>query len=109
MLLARNDALAMAGFSVSSPREPAEAVHILVSSDVDVIVLGHSIPKAERAELSRRFREIRSEVPIIVMYEDKPEDDERTDAFVGISEGPEVLIAAIQSCLKAADERRRPA
>jgi len=109
ILLARNDVLAIAGFSVSSPRTPAEAVHILATSEVAVIVLGHSVPKAEREELCGQFREIRPDVPIIVLYDVEAEDDELADAFVPAHAGPEVLIQAIQLCLRERDSKRRPA
>lgn len=106
ILLARNDALAIAGFSVSSPREPEEAVHILLSTDVDVIVLGHSIPKTERMALSAQFRAVRPGVPIIVLFEGKPAEDESADAFVPVRAGPELLIGAIHACIEGRAGKR---
>ena len=97
-LLPRNDALAIAGFSVSSPKEPEGAVHILVSTEIDVIVLGHSIPKTERMALMAQFRAVKPEVPVIVLFDEKPEEDETADAFVPVRAGPEVLIGAIHTC-----------
>ncbi len=104
-LLPRNDALAIAGFSVSSPKEPGEAVHILLSTDVDVIVLGHSIPKAERMALTAQFRTIRPQVPVIVLFDKKPDEDESADAFVPLRAGPEVLIGVIHSCIAGSGKK----
>ena len=105
ILLSRNDALAIAGFSVSSPKQPEEAVHILLTTEIDVIVLGHSIPKKERMSLSAQFREIRPGVPIIVLFEDRPEPDEKADAFVPLRAGPEVLIGAIHTCTEGSGKK----
>ena len=106
ILLSRNDALAIAGFSVSSPKQPEEAVHILLSSEIDVIVLGHSIPKAERMALSEQFRAVKPQVPIVVLFEGQPEEDEQADAFVPLRAGPEVLIGVIHSCTEEREEER---
>lgn len=105
ILLSRNDALAIAGFSVSSPKQPEEAVHILLTTDIDVIVLGHSIPKSERMMLSEQFREVKPGVPIIVLFDHRPEPNEAADAFVPVSAGPEVLIGAIHTCIEARGEK----
>lgn len=105
ILFARNDALAIAGFSVSSPKQPEEAVHILLTSDIDVILLGHSIPKAERRALSEQFREVKPGVPIIVLFDDRPEPGEAADAFVPVNAGPEVLIGAIHTCIEARGDK----
>ncbi len=104
-LLPRNDALAIAGFSVSSPKEPGEAVHILLSTEIDVIVLGHSIPKAERMALTAQFRAVRPQVPVIVLFDQKPEEDESADAFVPVRAGQEVLIGVIHSCIAASGKK----
>ncbi len=104
-LLPRNDALAIAGFSVTSPKEPGEAVHILLSTDIDVILLGHSIPKSERMSLMTQFRAIKPGVPVIVLFDRKPEEDEPADAFVPVRAGPEALIAAIHTCTEAGGAR----
>ena len=104
-LLPRNDALAIAGFSVSSPKQPGEAVHILLTSDIDVIVLGHSIPKEERLDLISKFRSVKPAVPVIVLFDEKPEKDEPADAFVPVHAGPEVLIGAIHTCTETSGEK----
>ena len=104
-LLPRNDALAIAGFSVSSPKEPAEAVHILLSTNIDVIVLGHSIPKSERMALTAQFRAVKPEVPVIVLFDEKPEEGESADAFVPVHAGPGVLIGAIHTCTEASGKK----
>ncbi|HVP42738.1 MAG TPA: hypothetical protein VMS96_04870 [Terriglobales bacterium] len=104
-LLARNDALAIAGFSVSSPKTPEEAIHILLTMEIDVIVLGHSIPKEERMGLAAQFRALKPAVPIIVLFEDRPGEDEKADAFVPLRAGPEVLIGAIHACLESSGKK----
>jgi DNA-binding response OmpR family regulator len=109
ILLARNDALAVAGFSVVSPREPSEALQILATTNIDVIILGHSIPFEERGQLSREFHQISSNVPIIVLFKGVPEEREQADAFVSIDEGSEVLIHAIHRCLKTRSGRAQGA
>ena len=105
ILLARNDALAVSGFSVVSPREPAEALQILATSDIDIIILGHSIPFEERAELRAEFSRIAPEVPVIVLYEGTPDAREQADAFVSIKAGTEELIQAIHHCLERSEAK----
>ncbi len=109
ILLARNDALAVAGFSVVSPREPADALQILATSNIDVIILGHSIPFEERVRLRAEFGQVAPEVPIIVLYEHQPDEREEADAFVSLQEGTEELIHAIQRCVHQREERARGA
>ncbi len=104
-MLARNDALAIAGFSVSSPKTPEEAIPILLTTDIDVILLGHSIPKAERKTLAAQFRALRPKVPIIVLFDEHPDEDEEADAFVPLRAGPEVLIGAIHTCTEASGKK----
>ena len=104
-MLARNDALAVSGFSVVSPRQPADALYILATSDIDIILLGHSIPAEERAEMMQQFRGMKKQVPIIVLYDIPPDDAEKADAFVALSDGPERLIEAIEKCLSGGGRR----
>jgi len=100
VMLARNDALAVAGFSVVSPRHPGESAQILATSDIDIILLGHSIPYQERTDLVHRYREMGAKAPVIVLYDGQPQEGEVADAFVSIDDGPEELIHAIDECLK---------
>jgi DNA-binding response OmpR family regulator len=109
ILLARNDALAVAGFSVVSPREPSEALPILATSNIDIIILGHSIPFEERDHLRGEFRQIAPDVPVIVLYKGVPQEGEQADAFVSIDDGSEVLIQAIHNCLEDRSDRAQGA
>jgi hypothetical protein len=43
LLLGRNDALAMAGYAVVSPRTPEKAPALLATYDFFAVVMGHSL------------------------------------------------------------------
>lgn len=56
LLLSRNDVLAMAGFSVISPREPEQAPELAAQQQVDAVVIGHSVSPSVRKPLIAELR-----------------------------------------------------
>src|SRR5512141_2536008 len=58
LLITRNDALAIAGFTVVSPRSPLEAPLIIAHQQIDAVVIGHSVEPQTGTELIRRIRKL---------------------------------------------------
>ncbi len=59
LLALRNDALALAGYKVASPREPNEAVLLLSQERFDAVVVGHSVEPEIRRILIPAVRNLR--------------------------------------------------
>ena len=68
LLLQRNDALAIAGFRVISPRAPEEAPYLATQQHVDAVVIGHSVEPPARAVLIEAMRRVCPECPIILVF-----------------------------------------
>jgi hypothetical protein len=49
LLIGRNDMLAIAGYAVSSPREPLDAILLLQHEDYLAVLIGHTV-RADEAE-----------------------------------------------------------
>lgn len=97
LLITRNDALAIAGFSVVSPREPREAPLILAQQRIDAVIIGHSVEPQTRAELIRNIRRGHPRIPIFFVYTaPQTAGEPLADVSVDVSDGPQALIAAMQ-------------
>lgn len=97
LLSARNDALAVAGFAVVSPRAPEEALLLLQGPEkAEAIVIGDSVEAPLRQEIIEAARQL---VPGIVVYyvyaapdaEPEPAADHAIDA----TEGAEAVARAL--------------
>ena len=96
LLLMRNDALAMAGYSVAAPRHPEDAPALVRQGRFDAVVIGHSIPRALRTRLMKEIREIAPQIPIVFVYAAPMEDDgSGADVSVDITDGPFSLIRVL--------------
>lgn len=97
LLITRNDALAIAGFSVVSPRSPLEAPLIIAQQHIDAVVIGHSVEPQTRTELIRRIREAQPRMPIYFVYAAPQTTGEPlADVSIDVTKGPQALIAAMQ-------------
>jgi len=100
LLVSRNDVLAMAGFSVISPRTPDEAVLLAAQEDVDAVIIGHSIPARKRARLIAELRQICPHSLICFVYAFPDTTGEPlADLSIDVTDGPELLVVALQERL----------
>ncbi len=99
LLITRNNALAVAGYSVSSPRTIADSVPLLASEDFRAVVIGDSVPDAERAELIARLRETKPGIPIlfvtVIPGRTEPHADQNLDVSSDIAPLFEALGAIV--------------
>lgn len=94
-------ALRLAGFAVESTISDTEAVRIVQTSSIDVVVLGDSIPLEKRNALARAIRRVKADVPIIMLVlSDEPPSPDADDCMESLN-GPEVLIAKLRKALGA--------
>ena len=63
LLLSRNDILAVAGFSVISPKEVEQAPALAAQEKVDAVVIGHSVEPSLRQEIITEVRAGMSDMP----------------------------------------------
>lgn len=83
LLINRNDALAVAGYTVISPRVPRETPLLLQREGADAVVIGHSISPEERRRLIRAIRAAKPGIPIVFVYQ-KPEGTPEPHADVSL-------------------------
>jgi hypothetical protein len=97
LLIMRNDTLAVAGYSVVSPKEPEEAAFLLATQRFDVIVIGDSVRQKKRTALISALRSIRDDVPIIFVHAGpNPCIEPLADMSIDVRNGPMALISALQ-------------
>lgn len=105
LLLTRNDLLAVAGYSVASPRRPEDAPTLFATDNFDVVLLGDSVPKRVRERLIEHFRRL-GDVPILYVYADPAAPDEPlADEAVDVSGDPEPLLRAIERHIRRRGQR----
>ena len=106
LLATRNDALALAGYSVAVPREPSEAVLLASQQPFDAVVIGHSVEHETREGLIRALRNLRPHTPIVFVYRDPERVEEPlADVSVDVTAGPTPLVRALDNRLRNAESR----
>ncbi len=100
--LAHNDALAMAGVAVVSPRTPEETLQLLGERDVDAVTIGHSVAPEMRSALISAIREVRPDIPLVFVYTAPLSTPEpRADISVDVTEGPSAVVRALSYLLQS--------
>lgn len=97
----RNMVLESAGYKVLAALDQEEALRLLKEHEVDLVVLGHSIPLQERLLLAHLIKKYRPKVKILVLHaqwEVCPQwvNEGLVDDCIFALEGPEMLLAALQ-------------
>jgi hypothetical protein len=100
LLLRRNDALAMAGFSVVSPKSPEEAPFLALQRTVDAVVIGHSVGSMERQPLIEAVRRVCPGCLVVFVYIGPEKHEEPlADVCLDLTHGAESLISELQQRL----------
>ncbi len=109
LLLSRNDVLAVAGFSVISPRSPEEGPSLAAQRQVDAAVIGHSVPAPLRKSLIFQLRRLCPNCVICFVYAAPDTTGEPlADVSLDVTDGPESLIVALQERLPRRDNDGAP-
>ncbi len=70
LLIGRNDMLAIAGYSVSSPREPLDALLLLQQDGYLAVLIGHSVYPDEAEVIASKARDMG--IAAIFVYQGHP-------------------------------------
>ncbi len=101
VLSTRNRVLEAAGFEVISCFHPAGAMQKIESESFEAVVLGDSLTGEMRLVLLRAIKQMKPDVPVIVVYQtgDFGEDINAADANCEALDGPEQLINTVSRAL----------
>jgi DNA-binding response OmpR family regulator len=106
LLATRNDALALAGFNVVSPRTPEQSLLLLQQEHFDAVIIGHSVEPNLRRQLITLIRDSHPGIPIAFVFaaEEHAGDEPLADFAVDISHGPMPLLQALRDRMKGKGE-----
>ena len=100
LLLSRNSVLALAGFSVISPKTPEETPLLASHENVDAVVIGHSVDPELRKKIIAELRDLSPGCLICFVYVLPSEKTEPlADVSLDVTNGPEPLILFLQEQL----------
>jgi hypothetical protein len=99
-LLSRNSILAIAGFTVVSPRYPDQTPALAAQEQVDAVVIAHSVDAHVRRRIIGELRRILPDCVICFVYAAPDKTREPlADVSIDVTHGPEPLILALQERL----------
>ena len=100
LLLSRNDAISLAGFSVITPRHPEQAAILASQERVDAVVIGHSIEPSLRKSVIDEVRAICPGCLVCYVYTAPDTSGEPlADVSLDVTRGTEPLITYLQKQL----------
>lgn len=99
LLIGRNDMLAIAGYSVSSPREPLDAILLMQHDDYLAVLIGHSVLPDEAEAIAAKAKSLR--IALIFVYQGEFRSPEWADLVVDNDTG----MGRILSFLEAQSEK----
>ena len=100
-LALRKLVLERAGYEVITAGSGKEALEILSSRAVDLVLSDHLMPGMSGAELAKEIKTQHPEMPVVLIsgVNEIPADAEIADAFVSKVEGPEALRRQLAAVL----------
>ena len=90
-----------AGYDVTTSLSGEEALEIFKTQPVDIVIADHFLSDKSGTEIAREMKELRPEVPILIVSAatEKPSGLEFADAFVAKGESPQTLLNTIANLL----------
>jgi CheY-like chemotaxis protein len=91
-----------AGYSVIATTESSEAIRVVESQNIDLVISDHLlIGHTTGADLARQIKRIRPTLPVMLFsgVNDLPEGAENADFFVSKTEGPAALLEKVAAAL----------
>ena len=94
--------LASAGYSVLTAASGEEGLELFKQNLVDLVIADHFLSEKTGAEIAREMKELKPEVPILIVSaaSEEPPGLEFSDGFLSKGEGPDVLLDTIAALLK---------
>jgi DNA-binding NtrC family response regulator len=106
LLATRNDALAVAGYSVASPKNPSDAILQFARSRFEAVIIGHSVEAELRSSLIEHLRELQPKVPIVFAYMAGTNEEPLADVTIDTEEDPIAIIRLLDNLLKRSSSGR---
>ncbi len=102
---ARAVVLEQAGYEVVLAHSGNDALRVIKSRSVDLVLVCHSVPPEEAQPVLAEIRRLRPRVPILAVHVGGLTQPERryADGFVDGLRGPDHLLARISTFLSTAD------
>jgi CheY-like chemotaxis protein len=94
--------LASAGYSVLTASSGEEGLEIFKQQPVELVIADHFLSDKTGVETAKEMKQLKSEVPILIVSAaaEEPAGIEFADGFLSKGEGPEVLLNTIAILLK---------
>jgi CheY-like chemotaxis protein len=110
-LVLRKLVLEKAGYEVLTAHSAEEALQVMDSQSIDLVVSDHLMPGLTGVELAQAVKARHPKTPIILIsgVNDIPPDADLADAFISKIEGPDKLCREVAAALNAAFLRHRAA
>ena len=89
--------LVLAGYEVITARSAKEALLVISSQPVDLVLTDHLMPGATGAELARKLKSHSPGTKVILLsgVNEIPEGADAADAFISKLDGPDLLLKQI--------------
>ena len=103
-LMLRKLVLEKHDYGVITATSAAQAIQILKTNPVDLVLTDQLMPGGTGTDLAREIRQLRLELPVVLLsgVNEIPHDAQAADLFISKIEGPEVLCEKIGVLLKRA-------
>jgi len=89
------------GYNVLTASSGEDGLELFKQNPIELVIADHFLSGKTGIEIAREMKELRPEVPILIMSAaiDKPEGMEFADGFLAKGESPDVLLDTIAELL----------
>ncbi len=89
------------GYNVLTASSGEDGLELFRQNPIELVIADHFLSGKTGIEIAREMKELRPEVPILIMSAaiDKPEGMEFADGFLAKGESPDVLLETIAQLL----------
>ncbi len=94
--------LTNAGYHVLTATSGEEGLDLFKQSPIDVVIADHFLSDKTGAEIAREMKQVKPEVPILIVSAaaEIPAGIEFADGFLSKGDGPDALLDALASLLR---------
>jgi DNA-binding NtrC family response regulator len=98
---ARTMILEDAGYETLAAAEPKQALRMLRSKTVNVVMVCHSVPPDDLADVLQQMKLVKPHIPLLVVHVGGLIQPQRSlaDGFIDGLRGPEHLLARVAACI----------
>jgi CheY-like chemotaxis protein len=101
-LFVRSAVLKSAGYEVLTASSAGEALQVFSENKVDLVITDHLLAGATGTALAKEIRDLRPQVPIVILsgVVDEPEGMASANLFLSKNAGPTEMLAQVARLLK---------